>query len=134
MVSLNKEAEVHHCTCLEGRHRATTKARVLAAESNPCAFRYVEHARNAIDKPLSTARLEGGSGVRPSARPRAVHSDAHTTVQRSTPRDNSEVTVSLVAPIGPRSLLRASAHVAASMIRNTLKHLENWKSCVQISR
>ena len=104
MVSLNKEAEVHHCTCLEGRHRATTKARVVVAESNSCAFRYVEHAGNAIDKPLSTARLEGGSGVRPSARPRAVHSDAQTTVQRSTPRANSEVTASPAAPGGPETL------------------------------
>lgn len=59
MVSLNREAEVHHCTCLEGRHLAATKARVLVAESNPCAFRYVEHARNAIGKPLSTCSAQG---------------------------------------------------------------------------
>lgn len=104
MVSLNKEAEVHHCTCLEGRHRATTKARVVVAESNSCAFRYVEHAGNAIDKPLSTARLEGGSGVRPPSRPQAVDSDADTTVQRSIRRDNSEVTASPAAPGGPETL------------------------------
>lgn len=59
MVSLNREAEVHHCTCLEGRHRAATKARVLVAESNSCAFRYVEHAGNAIGKPLSTCSARG---------------------------------------------------------------------------
>lgn len=63
-----------------------------------------------------------------------MHSDADTTVQRATRRDNSEVSVSLVAPVGPGTVLRASAHVAASMIRNTLKHLEIWKSYFQFSR
>lgn len=104
MVSLNKEAEVHHCTCLEGRHRATTKARVVVAESNSCAFRYVEHAGNAIDKPLSTARLEGGGGVRPPAQWKVAQSDADTTVERATRRNNLEVTASLAAPGGPETL------------------------------
>ena len=42
MVSLNRGAEVHRCTCLKNRYRAATTASVLVAESNSCAFRYVE--------------------------------------------------------------------------------------------
>lgn len=42
MVSLNRGSEMHRCTCLEGRHRAATKTVVLVAESDSCAFRYVE--------------------------------------------------------------------------------------------
>ena len=42
MVSLNRGVEVHRCTCLKNRYRAATTASVLVAESNSCAFRYVE--------------------------------------------------------------------------------------------
>lgn len=59
MVSLNRGSEMHRCTCLEGRHRAATKTVVLVAESDSCAFRYVEHARNAIGKPRSTCSTRG---------------------------------------------------------------------------